>query len=379
MNTNTNKFFLLLFTLIYCVSCSQNKENHSIIQDNTTTMKNDNKDKNMKEIENQIKLQRSYTCGDISESDEYVFSKKDLDILLPLIEEMLQSNGYMKPDYAKFKEVIERKFHINIDETSDDIFIINRNDFVQYKGSLDENLYDLCLTNLFIDKKRKFVTPMLLLENIYDSKSQKIKQNLKISLFNKYLFNNDKSGVSYLVNNESEFMYDILVLFRFDDIVKSNKKSLNIFYSNMEMGDKYKIGDVIFNKNKKENLFICNNLLSTFSDLFNENKEIQKILPLKYYSSRLIDNQRKDIFKEKEKMKILAYLANIYDSLFKQYHHDGQNWGEMTILADYRDYLDKEEWEKVKQEYQKNNYYNLPNLKAMVDYADMFDSVGAPD
>ena len=51
----------------------------------------------------------------------------------------------------------------------------------------------------------------------------------------------------------------------------------------------------------------------------------------------------------------------------------------MTVLADYRDYLDKEEWEKVKQEYQKNNYYNLPSLKAMVEYADMFDIVGAPD
>ena len=72
-------------------------------------------------------------------------------------------------------------------------------------------------------------------------------------------------------------------------------------------------------------------------------------------------------------------MANVYDPLFKQYHHDGQNWGEMTILADYQDYLDKEEWEKVKQEYQKNNYFNLTNLKSMIEYADEFDSVGAPD
>lgn len=120
--------------------------------------------------------------------------------------------------------------------------------------------------------------------------------------------------------------------------------------------------------------------LNSYTGLYNNSKNVKDILILKYLSSNLIsDNLKGGNHSNTEKMKILAYLANVYDPLFKQYHHDGQNWGEMTILADYRDYLDKEEWEKVKQEYQKNNYYNLPNLKAMIEYADMFDSVGAPD
>lgn len=373
---NTNKLFILLFVLNYCTSCSQNKENRSKTQNNTEIMRNDKNDINVKDIEHQIKLQRNYTCDDVAESDEYTFSKKDLDLTLPLIGEMLQSNGYITPDYSRFKEYINKYFHINIDETSDEIYVVNRNDFIQYKGSLDKDLYDICLSNLFIDKKRRFISPMIALEDIYDIKSQQTKQNLKLLLLNKYLFNNDKSGILYLVTNESKFMYDMLVLFRFDDIEKSNKKSINMFYEN---NDKYQIGDIIFNKNKKDVLFICDNLLLTFLNLFNEGNDIQMILPLKYYSSRIIDNQRKDIFKDKEKMKIIAFLANTYDPLFKQYHHDGQHWGEMTILADYRDYLDKEEWEKVKQEYKENNYYNLPNLKSMVEYADMFDSVGAPD
>ena len=38
---NTNKLLLLLFILNFFISCSQNKENHIPIQDNTTNMKND--------------------------------------------------------------------------------------------------------------------------------------------------------------------------------------------------------------------------------------------------------------------------------------------------------------------------------------------------
>jgi hypothetical protein len=33
----------------------------------------------------------------------------------------------------------------------------------------------------------------------------------------------------------------------------------------------------------------------------------------------------------------------------------------------------------IKEEMQKNNYYNLSNLKEVMTYAEGFDSVGAPD
>lgn len=157
---------------------------------------------------------------------------------------------------------------------------------------------------------------------------------------------------------------------------KINKQLINEYLSAIEQ---YKIGDIIFNKNKNGELLICDNLLSTFSELYNENKDVKVILPLKYYSSRLIDNQRKDIFNNQEKIKILAYLANLYDPLFKQNHHDSQDWGQMTILADYKDFIGEEEWIKCKNEYKLNNYYGLPNLKSAIEYADKFDSVGAPD
>lgn len=100
---------------------------------------------------------------------------------------------------------------------------------------------------------------------------------------------------------------------------------------------------------------------------------------LKYLSSNIISDTLKGNHNNIEKIKKLAYLANTFDPLFKQYHNDGQDWGEMTVLSDYRDYLDKDEWEKVKQEFQKNSYYKLPHLKAMVEYADLFDSAGTPN
>lgn len=375
-NMKIDKIIILILLLHYCVGCSQNK-NSITKQNHAPAMKEISKNSiNPADIKKHIEQQANYTCDDASEANEYVFNKTDLDIALPLIEEMLQSNGYAAPEYSTFKNAINKYFKINIDESPDNIIIINRNDFFQYKGNLNKDVYDLCLTNLFIDKKRKFITPMAALTDIYDIKSQNVKQNLKLLLLNKYLFNDDKSGISYLVNNEAKFMYDMLVLFRFDELKRSNKKSITIFYENSE---KYLIGDVIFNKNKNGELLICDNLLSTFSELYNESKDVKVILPLKYYSSRLIDNQRKDIFNNQEKIKILAYLANLYDPLFKQNHHDSQDWGQMTILADYKDFIGEEEWIKCKNEYKLNNYYGLPNLKSAIEYADMFDSVGAPD
>ena len=44
----------------------------------------------------------------------------------------------------------------------------------------------------------------------------------------------------------------------------------------------------------------------------------------------------------------------------------------ITILYDYKDHIGEGEWEKVKEEYKKNNYYNLPYLLLMIENADEY-------
>jgi hypothetical protein len=65
--------------------------------------------------------------------------------------------------------------------------------------------------------------------------------------------------------------------------------------------------------------------------------------------------------------------------MMRIHHAKQENWGDPTILADFRDFLEESDWSKVILEYKKNNYYGLSNLKEMIDYANKFDSVGAPD
>ena len=58
--------------------------------------------------------------------------------------------------------------------------------------------------------------------------------------------------------------------------------------------------------------------------------------------------------------------------MFKQYYNGEEEYDVTTILYDYKDHIGEGEWEKVKEEYKKNNYYNLPYLLPMIENADQY-------
>jgi hypothetical protein len=99
----------------------------------------------------------------------------------------------------------------------------------------------------------------------------------------------------------------------------------------------------------------------------------------------ILDNKQsgKEIYwADEELYKIVAYSANTCDFLFKKYHLLKKfNWGKGNILGSYSLFLDEDlkSWNDLVENFKKNNYYNLPHLKSMVDYAIMFDDGGSPD
>ena len=65
--------------------------------------------------------------------------------------------------------------------------------------------------------------------------------------------------------------------------------------------------------------------------------------------------------------------------MFKQYYNGEEEYDVTTILYDYKNHIGEEEWKKVKEEYKKNNYYNLPYLLPMIENADEYGTLKSLD
>ena len=133
-----------------------------------------------------------------------------------------------------------------------------------------------------------------------------------------------------------------------------------------------------FNKDCDNKLKIHTGFINSFNNVLNISKKPNNVIILKNIASRVMSNNEYEKFSKEDKVKIICHLANVFDPLFKTHHNESQDWGTLTILADAKDYYDTE-WNEITSIIIKNNYYNLPNLKMALDYAEQFDSVGAPD
>ncbi|MCA6067588.1 hypothetical protein JI747_010395 [Chryseobacterium sp. RG1] len=358
----------------------------------------------------------SGVSGEKNETDypTYKFTLKDLEATESIISKELEDNGYKKPAQEEFINKINAVFKRIIDPKSESKYLhINfdnkcSKDFKLFKNS---NSIDADPYSTYVFKKGLFISDLYSIPELLDyTKNSELseyeknaqnnnhipdvkiyywkdvtdlkeirKQNIKtIVARNMYLFNNNKSYATWLVQNDQIFIKNLIKFFGYDKEPKFNEYVINNLNSN-SLNNAKELLNYIASKDCGGKLKLRNSFLNSYESIYNSSKNVNDILILKYVSSKIINGETKNSFSNKEDMRILASLANTYDPLFKKYHHDGQNWGEVTILADYRDFIGQEEWNKVKNEYRTNNYYNLPNLKSMIEYADLFDSVGAPD
>ncbi len=354
--------------------------------------------------------------GEKNETDypTYKFTLKDLESTESIIAKELEDNGYKKPGTEEFINKINTIFKRVIDPKSESKYLhINfedkcSKDLKLYKNS---NSIDVNPYSTYVFKNGLFISDLYSIPEIMDyTKNSELsqfendaennnhikdikiyywkdiaelknirKQNIKtIVARNMYFFNNNKSYITWLVQNDQIFIKNLIKFFGYDGESKFNEYVINNLNLN-SLNNGHELLSYIVSKDCEGQLDIRTSFLNSYESIYNNSKNVNDILILKYVSSKLINNESKNSFNDKERMKILAAIANIFDPIFKKSHHDGQNWGEVTILADYRDFIGEEDWNKVKNEYKINNYYNLPNLKSMIEYADLFDSVGAPD
>ncbi|WP_146105646.1 hypothetical protein [Apibacter adventoris] len=151
----------------------------------------------LEKINKHLNLQKNVMpCGDVYDGYDppYDLTKEDFDLMLPLLEKSLFNSGYKIPDYSLFKQKIQEGFGVDIDIIKENVIILYYND--KYKllnNYVYGNKYNLCISNLLINKEKRIITPMIFLSDLIKIKNFKtqdydILQDLKVLSLNKLEF-----------------------------------------------------------------------------------------------------------------------------------------------------------------------------------------------
>jgi hypothetical protein len=366
-------------------------------------------------LKQQLAKGRSALYGNSFDGPSYQYAEGDLAESVQLLKDALASNGYKSPSESDFNARVKEIFGRVIDPASATKFLYLNFDNAcdkEAKFYRNENEIDIKPFAMYVVKKESFITELYAIPEIVDykkkypdlaaeeaklpvetkdAKGESIKINYwkdyaelpevrkkNITSFvarNMFLFNNSTAHALWLATNDKNFVLKLVKTFGYD----KNPKFNELVIKEAAKENTGFLHDIIFAKNCQKELQIRGGLLQSYGTIFQEQQDVDRILPLKYYSSEIIENKQKK-FSDAERNRIIAHLANTFDPLFKTNHNKNpQKWGDLTILADYRDFLGEEKWAGVIADFRRNNYYNLDRLAAMVEYANKFDAVGAPD
>jgi hypothetical protein len=343
------------------------------------------------------------------------FDIEELEASAETAKKILLSNGFKELSDNEFSSKIKDIFGRVIDSNSGNPFL-----YVNYFDKCDRSFVTYSNNSVdyeggYIDKQRRLFTDFYYLPEILDyqkeyptlneveftkitrkSSSQvdveiphwkevaNLKEQRKVNIQriiarNMYLFNDNKTYIIWLVTHDKNFIKLLVKNFGYDKESKFNEMLINEY---IQPKDQYKIGELIFAKNCNKELEVRDGILQSLADTYQKSSNPKDLFGLMEFGSKLLETDEYNNYSEKEKIKMIAYMANTYDFLFKKNHRNQEGWDpRWNILGAYfeDDSKSKIKWSQLKEEMQKNNYYNLFNLKEVITYAEGFDSVGAPD
>lgn len=386
------KILLLHFSLFFLIAnCQKKKQVMNTISTNNSENIEIKKDtmpdldiKSMKEM-----LEKEYDNIDSNTpSTAKTILWMDSEIYKALIK-----NGYKIPTKSNFESKIKTIFNINVNQPSSCSKIeINENYILIYgKRGLEiekekisrSKFYPYDATeNIFLMRKEHFInfvlSPIALVIFPIDSTSYKVKIPQEIISRNKYLFNDDKSQFAWLINNDEDFMQSLVTTFGYTE----DKKLLKWAFEKQGFSNyqKYPPDNIMENYGKFLWTKQCNGEINLHPNTLYLIKELSEpsinkdkyLLNLAEYINYLVNNEKETELNLQQKAKIAAYLL----AFGEQYKYNKEYGYNQMFLGKFIFYQDPDK--KYKKEFEKNNYYNLPNLKKWYQQAeqekDMFEN-----
>lgn len=402
------KIVSLYLLMPFFMACQNKKENLKV--DNDSKQKNTIINNEQMEEILFLQLKRGYSkyynqAG--VEIPQEEFNAADIDATVQICKKNLSSNGYLFINKEKFSSIVKELFDRTIDYNSDKSYL-----YVNYFNKCDRKIHyfpnnETEYYGTYIVKNENFITdfyfiPELInytkdypksidiennihtksindnneeittvlwkeIENskdIANSLNDKRKRNIETLVArNMYLFNDSKAYFRWLVLNDQYFMRSLVTTFGYYE----DKELVKWVIENTESydDDQYKksdfkgLSEILWNK-KCDNSYVINtNALQIIKEISTP-KNYSRIFDVYTILQDLVHSNEEFSFDEipfKNKAKIVAHLLEFGE----QFKYDEAYGYNQMFLGKFIYYLDTKK--KYINEFELNNYYNLPNLK----------------
>ncbi|MDH5034450.1 MULTISPECIES: hypothetical protein [Chryseobacterium] len=364
------KKFVIIFFSATSLICCQNKEKN-------TTVENINNDIDF--IKKHMRLQEKIELSenDTNTSNQYKLIDKDLELGGELTLQGLKENGYKVPENSFFSKQIKDIF-----ETQEDCSctsVKQHQNFTTYfvNSSQEQNIkqteFDYTYDHIYVYPNLKILTDLPLLNDIVELKNNNLKVNLNQTIIarNKYLFNNSKGDLAWLLANDKDFLKILLVNFGFDKEDKINEVILNdLFqeYSKETPESSQKIGNILFVKNCEGKLSIRKNLLKYIEKNTTKNNDKYVSALSNYVIGILYNDSIKSLFSPDEKAEIVANISNIEIPAFNNYKGlNTDSWNSQATTLFYLQNKSTMNHPEVLDILKKHNYFGYPYLKKYIE------------
>ena len=321
-------------------------------------------------------------------------SEKEFLSTVPILKRELSKNGFKKPDKISFERKIKDIFHLVVSREIEHISILAQDRCKKisdpYHAELAEiyHIHVICnesfITNQFFlpeiihyEKEYPELNAMesnlptelndeygntILITRWKDLTDlpQQRKENIQTLVArNKYLFNDSKADLPYLLHNDQDFLKALVVVFGYDKEPKINELVMRDYEERNHLQHREEIGDILFVKNCEGKLEIRQGLLEYIA---RRTQSEEKRLADALYSFIVTYLEDKPQFTPAEKRKIVAYAAQTYEPLYERFYKIGWPMGSMLMM-----YLQSDEG--AAEEFRKNRYYGLPDLQRYTEQA----------
>jgi hypothetical protein len=398
------KYLKIAVVIFFLASCKNNE-----VSNKTISYEDNVKSVLIKQIKAGYGAEKNET-----DYPNYNFTETDLDGANQILKEYLIKNVYKVPNNIQFNEIVNKLFQRTLDYNSEkkNIYINFTNPCDRDIKFLKNNSEEMQDYSFYINKEGNFITELFSIPEIFDyekvfseiatlernmpistdnikiykwnsleSLSKIREQNLRTILSrNKFLFNDSRVDLLWLLSNDKKFLVELVVKFGFDKEKQINKMALEELYKNYEKQTPIqveRIGELIFHKNCDNTFSIRHGLLEYVRENTNENDN-RFIYALSDYISVLYDGDLNKVFEsdpsksfnELQKANIVALIASIENPAESKFKNKNSGlWNnESTALEDL-----SVSHPEVIEIIIKNNYFGIKNLK------DIIDNLGSDD
>ncbi len=387
----------LLFISSVLVSCqdkkTDNPNNTSVVKESSAGLEFN------QDVNAMLKKQLEY--GKPSFDNPYKYSEKDIEVTIPILNQLLLDNGYKTVSNEEFSAKIKQIFNRIIDQKSTSKFL-----YVNFIDKCDKTLNyvpnNAENNGIFVVKNQNFITDLYLLPTIIDYqktyaetaqeenvtpksykdasgnevkkyfwkdisnlKEQRKKNIQTLIARNLYLLNDNKAQYKWLTLNDSYFMESLVKTFGYTQDADLLKWVIE--RTKFDKKDPSDYGKLFWVKDCNEGIRIHANTFKELQKLYapNDSSQNRFILDnIKGYLEYLENNESPEskILTETEKVKIMANLAYFAE----QYKYNPSYKDGTKMMGRLRFFLGDSSRDIL----QKNNYFNLPKFKEWWDNAD---------